>query len=54
MSEIKEEQRAKTSIKVKPEVWKEAKKLAIDEGKTVSEIMEEAIDSYVKEHRKKK
>ncbi len=46
--------REKTSVKVKPEIWKEAKKQAIDEGKTVSELMEEAIDDYLKEHRKKK
>ena len=54
MSEIKEEKREATSIKIKPNVWKEAKKQAIDEGKTVSELMEEAIDTYIKEHRKKK
>lgn len=53
MSETKKEQRAKTSIKVKPETWKEAKKVAIDKGKTVSEIMEEAIEAYIKEFRKK-
>ena len=49
-----EEKREATSIKIKPNVWKEAKKQAIDEGKTVSELMEEAIDTYIKEHRKKK
>ena len=54
MSETKTETtREKTSIKIKPELWKEAKKQAIDEGKTVSELMEEAIDAYIKEHRKK-
>lgn len=54
MSEIEEEKREPTSVKVKPSIWREAKKQAIDEGKTVSELMEEAIDSYIKEHRKKK
>lgn len=54
MSEIKEEKRATTSVKMKPTLWKEAKKQAIDENKTVSELMEEAIDTYLKEHRKKK
>lgn len=54
MSEIKEEKRTTTSVKMKPTIWKEAKKQAIDEGKTVSQLMEEAIDSYIKEHRKKK
>ena len=53
MSEEKEEIREKTSIKIKPKVWKEAKKQAIDEGKTVSELMEEAILSYIKEYKKK-
>jgi hypothetical protein len=55
MSETKEETiREKTSIKIKPDVWKEAKKQAIDEGKTVSELLETAIDSYIKEYRKKR
>jgi predicted HicB family RNase H-like nuclease len=53
VSETQKETRAKTSIKIKPQTWKEAKKAAIDEGKTVSELMEEAIDEYIKEHRKK-
>jgi hypothetical protein len=54
MSETKEEKREATSVKVKPSIWKEAKKQAIDEGKTVSELMEDAIDTYIKEHRKRK
>ena len=53
MSEVKEEKREPTSIKIKPSVWKDAKKQAIDEGKTVSELMEEAIDSYIRERRNK-
>lgn len=53
ISEIKEEKRETTSIKIKPTVWKEAKKTAIDEGKTVSELMEEAINAYLKEYKKK-
>ena len=48
----KEEKRTATSIKIKPTVWKEAKKTAIDVGKTVSELMEEAIVAYIKEHKK--
>jgi predicted DNA-binding protein len=52
-SEAKEKTpREKTSIKIKPEVWKEAKKTAIDEGKTVSELVEEAIEKWMKEHKK--
>jgi predicted DNA-binding protein len=53
MSETKEEKRETTSIKIRPKMWKEAKKTAIDEGKTVSELMEEAITAYLKEHKKK-
>ena len=54
MSEAqKEEKRTATSIKIKPTVWKDAKIQAIQEGKTVSELMEEAIKTYIKEHKKK-
>jgi hypothetical protein len=53
MSETKEEKREATSIKIKPRIWREAKKAAIDEGKTVSELMEEAITAYLKEFKKK-
>jgi predicted DNA-binding protein len=50
MSETKKEQREATSIKIKPELWKEAKIEAIKQGKTVSQLMEEAIDAYIKKH----
>jgi predicted HicB family RNase H-like nuclease len=52
MSEVKEEKRGATSIKIKPQVWKDAKKAAIDEGKTVSELVEEALTKWIKEHKK--
>jgi urease gamma subunit len=53
MSETtKREQREATSIKIKPEIWKEAKIEAIREGKTVSELMEEAITKWITEHKK--
>jgi hypothetical protein len=52
MSETKEEVREKTSIKIKPKIWKEAKKTAIDESKTVSELVEEALEKWIKEHKK--
>jgi len=51
VSQTKEEKREATSIKIKPRIWKEAKIEAIREGKTVSELMEEAIDSYIKKRR---
>ncbi len=53
MSEAKEEKREATSIKIKPSKWKEAKIQAINDGKTVSELMEEAIDCYIARYKKK-
>jgi hypothetical protein len=53
MAEKQEEKREPTSIKIKPSIWKNAKKQAIDEGKTVSELVEEAITKWMKEHPKK-
>lgn len=52
MSETKEEQREKTSIKIKPKIWKDAKIEAIRQNKTVSELVEEAISTWIKEHKK--
>jgi post-segregation antitoxin (ccd killing protein) len=46
-------QRETTSIKVKPDLWKEAKKEAINNDITVSELVEDAIDRWIKEHRRK-
>ena len=46
-------QRETTSIKIKPDLWKEAKIEAIKHEKTVSELLEEALESWMKEHRKK-
>jgi predicted HicB family RNase H-like nuclease len=51
MSETVE--RETTSIKIKPTLWKEAKIEAVKQDKTVSELVEEAIESWIKEHRKK-
>ena len=51
MIRMSEPKREATSIKIKPELWKEAKIEAIREGKTVSQLMEEAIDAYIKKHR---
>lgn len=49
MSETKKEQREATSIKIKPNVWKEAKIEAIKQGITVSELVEEAIEMWINE-----
>ena len=46
-------ERETTSIKVKPDLWKEAKIEAIKHEKTISELVEEAIENWIKEHRKK-
>jgi predicted HicB family RNase H-like nuclease len=53
MSETKEEKREATSIKIKPKVWKDAKIEAIKESKTVSQLVEEALEKYIREHGKK-
>lgn len=52
MSETKTEKREATSIKIKPKIWKEAKIEAIRQNKTVSELVEEAITTWIKEHGK--
>jgi len=46
-------QREVTSIKVKPAIWKEARIEAIRQGKTVSELVEEAIEDWIKKNKKK-
>lgn len=53
VSVTKKEERTATSIKIKPTVWKEAKIEAIKQGKTVSELVEEALKSWIKEHSNK-
>ena len=47
-------EQAKTSIKISPDLWKEAKIEAIRYGKTVSEVVEEAIEAWIKERKKEK
>jgi len=42
-----------TSIKVDPEKWKEVKIEAIKQGKTVSDLVMEAIDAWIKVQKKK-
>jgi predicted HicB family RNase H-like nuclease len=53
ISKTKSEKRTATSIKIKPKVWQEAKIKAIKENITVSELVEKAIEKYIKEHEKK-
>jgi hypothetical protein len=52
-TEISEEIRQTTSIKMTPSVWKEFKKLAIDRDKDVSELLEEMIKKELDIERKK-
>jgi predicted DNA-binding protein len=51
--ETKTIEQAKTSIKIKPDTWKEAKIEAIREGKTVSELVEEAIEAWIRDRKKR-
>ncbi|MGA3110292.1 MAG: hypothetical protein ABSD99_12720 [Candidatus Bathyarchaeia archaeon] len=53
MPEAQTEERESTSIKIKPSKWKEAKMEAIKHDKTVSELVEEAIEEWIKAHKKK-
>lgn len=39
--------RVATSIKIKPDVWKEAKKSAIDNEIDVSQLVEKAIEKWI-------
>jgi hypothetical protein len=50
MTETETIEREATSIKVKPDLWKDAKIEAIRHGKTVSELVEEAIEEWMKKH----
>ncbi len=52
MQETRGIERETTSIKIRPELWKDAKIEAIKRGKTVSELVEEAIESWVKQRKK--
>jgi post-segregation antitoxin (ccd killing protein) len=53
MPVTKNEKRTATSIKIKPTVWQDAKIQAIKDSITVSELVEQAIEKYIKEHEKK-
>jgi predicted DNA-binding protein len=53
MPEQESARKETTSIKVNPDLWKDAKIEAIRHGKTVSELVEQAIEAWIKEHKKK-
>lgn len=46
--------RESTSIKIRPDVWKEAKIEAIRQDIELSELVEQAIDSWILEQAKKR
>jgi len=52
MTEVKIVERETTSIKVRPDLWRNAKIEAIRHGKTVSELVEEAIEAWVKQRKR--
>jgi len=41
-------ERKTTSVKVNPDLWKEFKKLAIDQDKDLSDVLEQMIKEKVK------
>lgn len=53
MPEQETVQREATSIKIKPDLWKKAKIEAIKHEKTVSELLEEAIEDWLRNHKEK-
>jgi hypothetical protein len=53
MPESETVQREATSIKIKPDLWKEAKIEAVKHDKTVSELVEEAIEEWIRKRQKK-
>jgi hypothetical protein len=42
-----------TSVKVDEELWKEAKKKAIDEGITLQDLLNEAVEDWMKKKGKR-
>lgn len=46
-------QKEVTSVKVDPELWKEAKIESVKQGRTLSDIMEEALENWLKQTKKK-
>jgi tryptophan synthase beta subunit len=46
-------QKEVTSVKVDPELWKEAKIESVKQGKTLSDIIEEALKDWLKSRKSK-
>lgn len=47
----KEEKQTVTSLRVNPELWKEAKVQAIRNEMTLAEVVEQALKQWIKEHK---
>lgn len=45
--------KAKTTVVVEKEIWKEFKKLAIDKEVRISELLERVVREYVKKSRRR-
>lgn len=45
--------KAKTTVVVEKEIWKEFKKLAIDKEMRISELLEMVVREYVKKSRRR-
>ncbi|MFH0848583.1 MAG: hypothetical protein V1857_03700 [archaeon] len=50
MSRTRIAKKEATSIKIDPELWKEVKIEAVRQDKTVSELVEEALESHIGQH----
>ena len=46
-----EESRESTSLKIRPSVWKKAKHSAIEHDIQLSELVEKAVEKWVKENK---
>jgi predicted HicB family RNase H-like nuclease len=51
---INEKDQFVTSLRINPEIWKEAKVQAIKHDMTLTELVEEAINCWIKQQAKKR
>lgn len=48
---MKDESRASTSLKIRPSVWKKAKISAVEHEIQLSELVEKAVEIWVKDNK---
>jgi len=48
---MKDESRESTSLKIRPSVWKKAKLSAVEHEIQLSELVEQAVEIWVKENK---